>query len=229
MSRRGCSLLLKSIRIFEYSLTILQEGGPNRQQQAALTDIPEDIRVLEKKFKLDIKTTVFAVCPLLLEHDKPIRTFEFHSFLDWFGRFLAFPGIAQYGDAFCENLTDGGPPEKKRESSDGRFYYEVRGPDGKLFVQERGREGRWFFKLHADFFNIEGNKVNGKHSSTGVISMTCLNLPLEVREDSAFVYVAGVIQGPHEPNSKEAEHNHYIRPLVDELLIAYTQGIRCAS
>ncbi|KAJ3846958.1 hypothetical protein EV368DRAFT_18870, partial [Lentinula lateritia] len=63
MSRRGCSLLLKSIRIFGYSLTILQEGGPNRQQQAALTDIPEDIRVLEKKFKLDIKTTVFAVCP----------------------------------------------------------------------------------------------------------------------------------------------------------------------
>ncbi|GAW04788.1 hypothetical protein LENED_006599 [Lentinula edodes] len=177
MSRRGCSLLLKSIRLFGYSLTILQEGGPNRQQQAALTDIPEDIRVLEKKFKLDIKTTVFA----------------------------------------------------KRESSDGRFYYEVKGPDGKLFIQERGREGRWFFKLHADFFNIEGNKVNGKHSSTGVISMTCLNLPLDIREDSAFVYVAGIIQGPHEPNSKEAEHNHYIRPLIDELLIAYTQGIRCAS
>ncbi|KAJ3906634.1 hypothetical protein F5879DRAFT_1068424 [Lentinula edodes] len=134
MSRQGTSLLLKSIRLFGYSLTLLQEGGPNQQQQAALIDIPEDIRVLEKKFNLDIKTTVFAVCPScsfthpptyprssstptypkrcthrayhlaepcnenLLEDDKPIKMFEFHSFLDWFGRFLAFPGITEYGD-----------------------------------------------------------------------------------------------------------------------------------
>ncbi|KAJ3848117.1 hypothetical protein EV368DRAFT_68544 [Lentinula lateritia] len=63
MSRRSCSLLLKSIRLFGYSLTILQEGGPNRQQQVALTDIPEDIRALEKKFKLDIKTNFKAARP----------------------------------------------------------------------------------------------------------------------------------------------------------------------
>ncbi|KAJ3810720.1 hypothetical protein F5876DRAFT_18522, partial [Lentinula aff. lateritia] len=200
--------------------------GPNLRQQASLKDIPEDIRTLEKRLNLDVDTTIFAVCP---NDNEPIKTFEFYSFLDWFGRFIAFPGIAQYSDAFCEQLSDNGPPAEKRESAGGRFYYEVRGPDGKLFVQERGQEGRWFFKLHADFFNIEGNKINGKHSSTGVISMSCLNLPLHIREDSAFVYIAGVIQGPHEPDSKEAEHNHYIRPLVDELLVAYSRGIRCAS
>ncbi|KAJ3875658.1 hypothetical protein F5051DRAFT_333455, partial [Lentinula edodes] len=226
MSRRGANLLLKSIRLFGYSLALLQAGGPNLRQQVSLKDIPEDIRTLEKRLNLDVDTTIFAVC---LNDNEPIKTFEFYSFLDWFGRFIAFPGIAQYSDAFCEQLSDNGPPADKRESPDGRFYYEVRGPDGKLFVQERGREGRWFSKLHADFFNIEGNKINGKHSSTGVITMSCLNLPLYIREDSAFVYIAGVIQGPHEPDSKEAEHNHYIRPLIDELLVAYSRGIRCAS
>ncbi|KAJ3709848.1 hypothetical protein C8R42DRAFT_550136, partial [Lentinula raphanica] len=194
--------------------------GPNYQQQVALSSISEDIRGLEKKFNLDTETTVFAVCP----PSQPIKTFEFYSFLDWFGRFLALPGIGKYSETFCEQITSDGPPMDKENTADGRFYYELRGPDGKLFVQERGSEGRWFFKLHSDFFNIEGNKIGGKHLSTGVISMSCLNLPPEMREDSAYVYLAGIIQGPSEPDSKEAEHCHFIRPLVDELLIAYERG-----
>ncbi|KAJ3816516.1 hypothetical protein F5880DRAFT_1494200, partial [Lentinula raphanica] len=257
LGRRGSNFLLKTIRLFGYSLAYLQPGGPNYQQQVALSSISEDIRGLEKKFNLDADTTVFAVCPRcnctykplplplssipcypskcsfrsttnaepcnenLLSGGQPIKTFEFYSFLDWFGRFLALPGIGKYSEAFCEQINAEGPPMDKENTADGRFYYELRGPDGKLFVQERGSEGRWFFKLHSDFFNIEGNKIGGKHLSTGVISMTCLNLPPEMREDSAYVYLAGIISGPSEPDSKEAEHSHFIRPLVDELLIAY--------
>ena len=90
-------------------------------------------------------------------------------------------------------------------------------------------QGRWFFLLYSDFFNIEGNLIGGKHSSTGVISLTCLNLPLHIRNDPAYTYVAGIIQGPHEPSAENAQHRQYARPLVDDLLAGYTRGITCAT
>ncbi|KAJ3871781.1 hypothetical protein F5051DRAFT_296177, partial [Lentinula edodes] len=106
--------------------------GPNLQQQKTLIDIPEDIGELEKRFNLDVDTTLYAV------YDKPIKTFEFYSFLDWFGRFIALPRISGYGDTFCEQISGSEPPLSKQETADGRFYYELRGHDGKLFVRERG-------------------------------------------------------------------------------------------
>ncbi|KAJ3816347.1 hypothetical protein F5880DRAFT_1512742, partial [Lentinula raphanica] len=60
LGRRGTNFLLKTARLFGHSLTYLQPGGPNYQQQAALSSIPDDIRGLEQKFKLDVETTVFA-------------------------------------------------------------------------------------------------------------------------------------------------------------------------
>ncbi|KAJ4496503.1 hypothetical protein C8R41DRAFT_762148 [Lentinula lateritia] len=147
---------------------------------------------------------------LLRDSGKPVKSFEVYSFLDWFGHFIALPGIAQYSDAFCEQVSDDHPPEDKGNACDGRFYFELKGPNGKFFVCEREKEGRWFFKLHADFFNIEGNLHGGKHNSTGIMSMSCLNLPLEIWEDQAYVYIPGVIQGPREPDAKAGAYNHYL-------------------
>ncbi|KAJ4501231.1 hypothetical protein C8R41DRAFT_749116, partial [Lentinula lateritia] len=196
------------------SYGLLHPGGTSDLQSKTLSDIPEDIRQLERKFNLDVETTVYA----------PIKTFEVYSFLNWFGRFIALPGIAQYGEAFCEKISDDHPPEDKGSACSGRFYFELKGPDGKFFVRERGKESRWFFKFHADFFNIEGNLHGGKHNSTGIMSMSCLNLPLEIREDQAYVYIPGIIQGPREPDARAGAYNHYLRPIIDEMLIAYTRG-----
>ncbi|KAJ3833755.1 hypothetical protein F5878DRAFT_665383 [Lentinula raphanica] len=146
LGRRGSNFLLKTARLFGYSLTYLQQGGPNYQQQAALSSIPDDVRGLEQKFNLDVETTVFAVCPRcnctyeptllpsssdpsypsrctfrsttvsdpcnedLVSEGQPIKTFEFYSFLDWFGRFLALPGIGKYSEAFCQQVSSEGPP-----------------------------------------------------------------------------------------------------------------------
>ncbi|KAJ3816381.1 hypothetical protein F5880DRAFT_1619403, partial [Lentinula raphanica] len=147
IGRRGSSFFLKAIRVFGYSLTAIQPGGPNSQQQTALGAIPEDIRTLEKKFHLDVETTIFASTALanpcgesLLEHNKPIKTFEYYSFMDWFSRFITLPGIAKYSEAFCEKITVDGPPSDKQETADGKFYHEMRGPDGTRFVQDRGTE-----------------------------------------------------------------------------------------
>ncbi|KAJ3766094.1 hypothetical protein FB446DRAFT_654305 [Lentinula raphanica] len=54
--------------------------------------------------------------------------------------------------------------------------------------------------------------------------MKCLNLPISMRNDPAYVYVPGLIQGPNEPNAKEAAHRHFLRPLITELETAYTRG-----
>ncbi|KAJ3889198.1 hypothetical protein GG344DRAFT_52178 [Lentinula edodes] len=265
VGRTVSSFILKGIKIFGMSYGLLHPGGTTDLQRKTLSDIPEDIRQLERKFNLDVETTVYAVCPkcsythlptfavnstkptypskcthrtmalaepcnesLLRDSGKPVKSFEFYSFLDWFGRFVALPGIAQYSDVFCEQVSDDHPPEDKGNACDGRFYFELKGPDGKFFVREREKEGRWFFKLHADFFNIEGNLHGGKHNSTGIMSMSCLNLPLEIREDQAYVYIPGVIQGPREPDARAGAYNHYLRPLIDEVLVAYTRGIQCA-
>ncbi|KAF8829936.1 hypothetical protein HHX47_DHR2000149 [Lentinula edodes] len=107
---------------------------------------------------------------LLLDSGHPIKAFEVYSFLNWFGRFIALPGIAQYSDIFCMQISDEQPPEDKESACDGWLHFELRGPDGKLFVCEREKEGRWFFKLHADFFNIKENLHSGKHNSTGIIT-----------------------------------------------------------
>ncbi|KAJ3846092.1 hypothetical protein EV368DRAFT_53230, partial [Lentinula lateritia] len=66
----------------------------------------------------------------------------------------------------------------------------------------------------------------GKKSSTGMIAMSCLNLPLEIRNDHTFLYIPGIIRGPCKPNAHDAEHRHYLKPLVDDVVKAYTRGVR---
>ncbi|KAJ4001071.1 hypothetical protein F5050DRAFT_1561567 [Lentinula boryana] len=163
----------------------------------------------------------------LLAHGKPLKKYEYYPFFDWFGRFLAQPGIEEYGNKFCDTISSHQSiPVDKIDQTDGRFVHEFRDKDGQLFVADRGNEGRWFFVLNADFFNVEGNRIRGKKSSTGMIAMSCLNLPLEIRNDNAFLYIPGIIQGPHEPDAKDAEHRHFLKPLVDDLLKGYTRGVR---
>lgn len=163
----------------------------------------------------------------LLSYGKPLKRYEYYPFYDWFGRFLALPGIEEYGNKFCDTISSHvSIPSDKFDETDGRFVHEFRAHDGQLFVANRGNEGRWFFILNADFFNVEGNRIRGKKSSTGMIAMSCLNLPLEIRNDHAFLYIPGIIRGPREPNAHDAEHRHYLKPLVDDLVKAYTRGVR---
>ncbi|KAJ3817652.1 hypothetical protein F5880DRAFT_1492568, partial [Lentinula raphanica] len=219
--------------MFGYSLATLGGRSLNAQQEAALASIPESIERLEKKFNLDIEAVPYAarsapICGAsLLSYGKPIKVFEYYPFFDWFGKFIALPGIEEYGDRFCEAIDRHQVvPADKFSAADGRFMFEFRGVDGRLFVRDRRDEGRWFFTLNADFFNVEGNRICGKASSTGMLAMTCLNLPLEIRNDHAYIYIPGIIQGPQEPKAKDAEHRHYLKPLIDDLLIGYTCGVR---
>lgn len=162
----------------------------------------------------------------LLQFGRPIKTLLYCSFFEWFGRLLALPGIEEYGDKFCGEISDAPEtPTDKFRPSDGRFYRELRDGNGNLFVLDRGGQGRWILSLHADFFNIEGNIIGGQHSSTGVMSVTVLNFPPAMRDDVGFTFIPGLIPGFYEPDSKEAEHQHYLKPFVDELVAGYEHGV----
>jgi hypothetical protein len=52
--------------------------------------------------------------------------------------------------------------------------------------------------------------------------MACLNLPVEIRYLPENMYLA-VIPGPAEPHLVEI--NHYLRPLIDDLLISWEKGL----
>ena len=60
--------------------------------------------------------------------------------------------------------------------------------------------------------------VRGASTSSGIISMACLNLPLDVRYKPENMYLAGIIPGPKQPSLENL--NHYIRPLIAQLAIS---------
>lgn len=165
---------------------------------------------------------------LLRSDGQPRKTLEYYPFPDWFGRFLSLPGIEQYGDRFSSDIAQqyGLPPSTKRDVRDGSFFHTFTAKDGQLFIANRGEEGRWFFLLHADFFNVEGNRLRGKTSSTGIVTLGCLNLPLHMRNDSAYRYIPFLIPGPYEPDSKVAAHQHILYPVLSDIVTGYERGFR---
>lgn len=54
------------------------------------------------------------------------------------------------------------------------------------------------------------------------MAMACLNLPPSLRYRAENMHLVGVIPGPKEPSLDEI--NHYLSPLVDDLLTSYTEG-----
>ncbi|KAJ3897293.1 hypothetical protein F5879DRAFT_770044, partial [Lentinula edodes] len=56
--------------------------------------------------------------------------------------------------------------------------------------------------------------------------LVCLNLPPSMRNNQAWVYIPGIIQGRQEPDAKQSEHRHYWRQLVTELEAGYSRGLR---
>ncbi|KAF8573984.1 hypothetical protein K439DRAFT_1275402, partial [Ramaria rubella] len=55
------------------------------------------------------------------------------------------------------------------------------------------------------------------------ISMACLNPPLSICYKPENMYIAGIINGPREPQLSAI--NHYMRPLVDDLALSWQRGV----
>jgi hypothetical protein len=161
---------------------------------------------------------------------RPRKTFLYHDFKDYLFGLLSRRDIEAVMDQACDDLMDSidSPhPSFVKTPFEAQFLRQFSGPQpGSLFV-DRGEEGRYVFALHVDFFNPEGLNIRGASTSCGIISMACLNLPLDIRYKPENMYLAGIIPGPKQPSLENL--NHYIRPLINDLVDAWQRGIKFSN
>jgi len=153
---------------------------------------------------------------------EPKNIFHYHDFNDYLDHLLSCSDIEALMDHLCDELAtalSSPKPQFIKNVFEAQFFRNFAGPElGKLFI-DRGDEGRYAFTLHVDFFNPEGMSLRGVRTSSGIISMTSLNLPVDIRYKPENMYLAGIIPGPKQPSLENL--NHYIRLLMKDLAISW--------
>ncbi|CAA7270442.1 unnamed protein product [Cyclocybe aegerita] len=205
-----------------------------------------DPDTVTSKFGLEGKYTIMATCPdpschktyaPKFEGNSPIPIYpkycthkqfsggsSSNSFTDYTANISSHPGF--------EDIMDGAWDKNCKTSDtmhnifDSDFLRDFKGPDGKLFGVG-GQEGRYGFSMSVDFFSPYTNKQAGKKCSIGVISLVCLNLPPSMRYKPENMFLAGVIPGLKEPPLTAL--NHYLTPLIDELLTFWESGVHISK
>jgi hypothetical protein len=79
--------------------------------------------------------------------------------------------------------------------------------------------GNLTFSYYLDWFNPFMNETGGKHISSGVIMMFCLNLPPELRHKPENVFVAGMTPPGKEPTVVTI--TNVANPIIDQLVPFY--------
>jgi hypothetical protein len=155
---------------------------------------------------------------------RPRKIFLYHHFADYLAGL-----ISQHEDVMdkscddCVESLEQPPPAFVSNVFEAEFIKTFEGPiPGRLFVQRPSGEGRYLFALNVDFFNVEGLRVRGASTSCGIISLACLNLPIDIRYKTENMYLL-IIPGPAEPSLTDM--NHYLRPLIGDMVDAWDKGI----
>lgn len=155
----------------------------------------------------------------------PKKRYEYQSPKDWLGQLLSRPGIE---DAIDEVLKDRGPKEVAQDIWDGTGLPAFKWSDGTDFWDPKTKAGqakevRLAFSIGIDWFAAIDSAPGGKSWSVGAIYLTCLCLPYWLRERPENICLAGVIPGPTKPHEDEIQH--YLDPLVDDLIEFWTSGV----
>ena len=153
-------------------------------------------------------------------YDIPICRFFYHDFTEWLGEMLCRPGM----EDMMERCFSPSPDGVMGDIWDAPGLYEIPGPDGHPFICKcADNEGRFVFSFNMDGFNPFQLKQAGRSASVMGLYMVCLNLPPEARFKSENMFLASIILRPKEPSKEEI--NHFLRPLVDDLLKSYIDGV----
>jgi hypothetical protein len=154
------------------------------------------------------------------QYHTPVRRFFYHDFNDWLGQMLCRPGM----EDMMDRNTSPSPCGVMEDIWDAPGVYKILGADGYPFIRNRtDNEGRYLFSFNMDGFNPFQLKQAGRSASVMGLYMVCLNLPPNVRFKPENMFLAGIIPGPHEPSMDDI--NHFLAPLVDDLLYSYTNGV----
>lgn len=152
------------------------------------------------------------------EGSRPLKRYSYQSMVAWVGRLLSREDLEKQLIPFDARS----PSPRMNDIWDGKAFRSFMGPDGQPFFRTSNSELRLAFSLFVDWFNPHGRKRQAKSISIGAIYMVCMNLPVHLRYRVENVYLVGIIPGPSEPST--AEMNHFLRPLVDELLRFWHSG-----
>ena len=169
-----------------------------------------------------------GICGEALLGDKgPILPFVYQHLDDYIGSLLSQKETEQYLDGACDDLMEtiatNDKPTFVHDVFEAAFLKTFKGPDGgKLFVDRSG-ECRLAFSICVDFFNTQGSSKRSQTASTGIIALACLNLPIEIRYKPEYMYLCGIIPGPHAPHNHAL--NYYLKPLVDDLEVSWQKGV----
>lgn len=156
----------------------------------------------------------------------PRKIYKYYPLREYVAGLLSRPDIESILDLpLDETLASLEKPRSEMRNGffDGDFVRAFLGPDGKTLFIDRSGETRLFFSLNVDWFNVNMVLARGANSSTGILAMACLNLPVNIRYKSENMYLAAVIPGPNEPSLTRM--NHYLRPLMEEMEIFWKTGV----
>ncbi|PIL27816.1 hypothetical protein GSI_10970 [Ganoderma sinense ZZ0214-1] len=153
---------------------------------------------------------------------EPFIVFPFRSPISWLADFISRPGMLALLRTSWDRKDSPTGAGQNILSFDGiRSFL---GPDKKTpFSSQPDGSLHLVFSLFVDWFNPFGNKKAGKSHSIGVICLALQNLPEHLRYQAENMCLVGVIPGPHEPELHQL--NHFLRPLVDELLALWHRGM----
>lgn len=154
-------------------------------------------------------------------HTFPIRVYLYQEMKEWLARLLSRHGVEDLMDAANTEAT-GQAKADMSDILDAPIFRNLL-KDGVPFLQAPPGEGRYVFALSIDSFNPFQSKEAKQNVAVTGVYMICLNLPPHLRYLPENVYLVGVIPGPTKPSLDEI--NHFLQPLVDELLVFWDTGV----
>lgn len=154
---------------------------------------------------------------------RPICKFMYQEMTEWLARMLSRTDIEDALNTSLSGIhgTSGDGPWS--DIFEANVIQNFLGADGKPFIHPQGEELRLIFALGVDGFNPFGMKVAKSTGSVTSIYMALLNLPPDIRYAPENMFLVGITPGPKKPSLEQI--NHFLRPLVDDMLRFWNPGV----